>query len=128
MATLASPAPTATATEPILTALHYLFTPSGDRTVAHCLDLDLVTSGKDIDDAEASLNALVLYQVRSCYVAGNFAELKFKAPSRYWQALGNARQLPNAHLEFEVPPVVLPVERARVSLPVLRATRELAAA
>lgn len=119
--------PTAAVTEPILTALHYLFTHSENRTVAHCLDLDLVTSGKDLAEAEASLNALVLYQVRSCFVAGNFAQLQLKAPAEYWQALKGAKDIGSGQLEFEVPPVILPVERARVSLRVFRVEREMAA-
>lgn len=110
----------------VLTALHYLFTHSGNKTVAHCLDLDIATSGADLAEAEESLNALVLYQVSSCFVAGNFSQLRFKAPFPYWQELERAKALGTGHLEIEVPPVVLPVERS-VGLPVIRAERELAA-
>ena len=71
----------------VLTVLHYLFTRSGGKIVAHCLDLDLVTSGADIEGAEERLNAVVLSQIASCFTAGNFAQLRFKAPLKYWQAL-----------------------------------------
>lgn len=112
-------------TEPILTALHYLFSHEGDRTVAHCLDLDIAASGANLTEAEESLNALVLVQIGSCFSAGNFAQLKFnKAPFEYWKALEGARQLDTVHLEVEVPPVVLPVERRTVLLPVVRSERE----
>jgi hypothetical protein len=104
---------------PILTALNYLFSHEGNKIVAHCLDLDIVTSGKDAQEAEDNLNALVLFQIRSCYLAGNWAQLKFKAPFQYWQALEGAKRLDTVHLEVEVPPVVLPVTR-KVALPVMR--------
>lgn len=117
-----------TQTEPILTALHYLFSHEGDRTVAHCLDLDIAASGANLADAEKSLNALVLVQIGSCFSSGNFGQLKFKAPFEYWKALEGARQLDTVHLEVEVPPVVLPVERRTVLLPVVRSERGLVAA
>jgi hypothetical protein len=110
-------------TGPILTSLNYLFSHEGNKTVAHCLDLDIATHGNNIEEAEESLNALVLYQILSCYVAGNFAQLKFKAPFEYWQALEGARRLETVHLEVEVPPVVLPVSR-KVLLPVMRSERQ----
>ncbi len=114
--------------EPILTALHYLFSHEGERTVAHCLDLDIAASGANLAEAEESLNALVLVQIASCFSSGNFAQLKFKAPFEYWTALKGARQLDTVDLEVEVPPVVLPVERRTVLLPVVRSERELVAA
>lgn len=105
----------------ILTALHYLFTHTREgKVVAHCLDLDIVTSGTDIDKAEERLNALVLAQISSCYTAGNFAQLRFQAPNSYWQALSEAKDLSKKHLEVEVPPIVLPVQRSVVSLQVYR--------
>ena len=115
-----------TQSETILTALHYLFTPTADgRTVAHCLDLDLVTSGTNIEEAEARLNATVLVQIGACYTAGNFAQLRFKAPTEYWRALSDAKELDKRHLEVEVPPVVLPVSRSVVSLAVYRSEKAI---
>jgi hypothetical protein len=108
--------------EPILTALHYLFTHEGQKVVAHCLELDIATHGTNIEEAEESLNALVLYQISTCSRSGNFAQLKFKAPFEYWQALEGARNMGTVHLEVEEPPVVLPVTK-KVALPVMRAER-----
>jgi hypothetical protein len=96
----------------ILTALHYLFSHRAGTTVAHCLDLDLVTSGENIPQAEDRLNAVVLQQIGSCYAAGNFEQLCFKAPGEYWNALSNAREIPMVHLQVEVPPIVLLVNRS----------------
>lgn len=113
----------------ILTALHYLFSHRGGKTTAHCLDLDLVTSGKNLEHAEDKLNAVVLQQIGSCFASGNYEQLCFKAPGEYWNALSNAREIEMVHLRVEVPPVVLPVNRSMVSLPVYRheAEQELAA-
>jgi hypothetical protein len=111
----------------MLTALHYLFTHEGERVVAHCLELDIATHGTSIALAEESLNMLVLYQISTCYVAGNFAQLKFKAPFEDWQALEGARDMGTVHLEVEVPPVILPVKK-KVALPVMRVERVAAMA
>lgn len=117
-----------TQSETILTALHYLFTHSGNNVVAHCLDLDLVTSGNSLERAEENLNAIVLAQIASCYTAGNFAQFRTKAPAEYWQSLSDAKELERTHLEVEVPPVVLPVSRSVVTLAVYRSEKSLAAA
>lgn len=117
----------AAANEPILTALHYLFSHEGEKVVAHCLELDIATHGMDLQEAEESLNALVLFQIGSCYTAGNFAQLKFKAPFVDWKELEGARPMETIHLEVEIPPVVLPVTR-KVALPVMRSERVLVAA
>ena len=114
--------------ETILTALHYLFTHRGERVVAHCLDLDLVTSGKDVDEAENRLNAVVVAQIALCFADGNYGQLRFKAPSEYWERLSDAQELERKHLEIEVPPVVLPVKRSSVYLPVYRHENAFAAA
>lgn len=113
----------------ILTALHYLFSHTRDgKVVAHCLDLDLVTSGSDLNAAEASLNAIVLAQIASCFTSGNYAQLRVRAPNKYWDALKEATELEKANLEVEVPPVVLPVSRSVVSLQVFRCETTLAMA
>jgi|HubBroStandDraft_5_1064220.scaffolds.fasta_scaffold318118_1 hypothetical protein len=109
---------------PILTSLNYLFSHEAGKTVAHCLDLDIATSAETIAEAEESLNALVLFQIGSCYTAGNFWQLRFKAPFEYWQALEGARRMETVHLEVEVPPVVLPIAR-KVLLPVMRSERQM---
>lgn len=112
---------------PVFTALNYLFSIEGTRTVAHCLDLDLVTSAPSIEAAEASLNALVIQQIRTCFVTGNYSQLEFKAPSEYWQKHEHAKLLETVRLAIEVPPVVLPVDR-KFSVAVTRTIQELKAA
>jgi hypothetical protein len=113
--------------ETSLTALHYLFTHKENRVVGHCLDLDLVTSGNDLAQAEERLNAVVLAQIGICYSEGNYGQLRFKAPSEYWKMLVDGKELERKQLEVEVPPVVLPVNRSSVQLPVYRHESALAA-
>jgi hypothetical protein len=108
--------------EPILTALHYLFSHEGKKVVAHCLELDVATHGSTVEAAEKSLNFLVLHQIETCVLSGNYEQLKFKAPFEYWQALEGARDMGTVHLEVEIPPVVLPVTK-KVALPVMRVER-----
>lgn len=104
----------------MLTALHYLFSHKESKIIAHCLDLDLVTSGEDIKQAEERLNTIVLCQIGLCYASGNFSQLQFKAPKEYWDKVARSQQLDRGQLEVEVPPVVLPVERSVARLPVYR--------
>jgi hypothetical protein len=107
--------------EPLITALHYLFSHTGEATVVvHCLDLDIVASGASIEEAEASLNAKVLQQIGSCWVNGNFSQLSFKAPAENWQALEFAKQMSPTHLSVEIPPVVLAINRMAAEIPVMR--------
>ena len=112
---------------PIITALHYLFSHEDGKVVGHCLELDIATHGTSIPEAEESLNALVLYQIGTCYASGNYGQLKCKAPFEYWQALEGARDIGTVHLEIEVPPVVLPITK-KIALPVMRAERAALAA
>lgn len=109
-----------TPSPPVFTSLNYLFTQQAGRTVAHCLDLDLVTSGDSLEEAEVSLNAIVLQQIATCYVSGNFAELQFKAPSEYWERHEQATLLDTTRLEVEIPPVVIPVTK-KYNIPITRA-------
>jgi hypothetical protein len=116
---------------PRLDALHYLFTEKADGIVAHCLDLDLVTSAKDRAAAESRLNAMVRVQVAGAYGAGNFDLLFFKAPREFWVAMDKAKDMPKAHLKIDTtPPQYLPVEQKlmQVQLSVFRAVSARAAA
>src|SRR5438309_2137092 len=114
--------------EPTLTALHYLFDHAGDRVVAHCLELDLVTSGANLEDAEASLDAVVRMQFAACFKSGNLRQLLLEAPADYWASLRTGRQIGRKDLDVEVPPVILPVNRSVANVPVYRFERELVAA
>ena len=81
-----------------------------------------------MQQAEERLNAVVVAQIALCYNDGNYGQLRFKAPSEYWETLSAAQELERKHLEVEVPPVVLPVKRSSVQLPVYRHENSLAMA
>ena len=115
----------AEANAPVLTALNYLFSHEGDATVAHCLDLDLVTSGATLAEAEEALNAMVRYQIRSCFLAGRWSQLRRRAPSEFWHIREQAKKLDQGELEIEVPPIILPISR-KLNLPVVRSERPAA--
>jgi hypothetical protein len=114
-----------------LEELHYLFIEKQDRTVAHCLELDLVAVARGTATAEHRLNAVVSAQIINAYSSGNFDALFFRAPDGLWDAMKNADQLPNKFLKLKTaPPMVLPVEQRKLSLklPVHRAVAPSAAA
>lgn len=108
-----------------LKSLNYLFSHESGKTIAHCLDLDIVTSGKDREEAERSLDTLVVVQITTCFVNGNFSQLETQAPFEYWQSLTHATRLESKDLEIEVPPVVLPVAR-KAAIPVTRSEKQAA--
>jgi len=114
---------------PQLVALHYLFTDKGDKTVAHCLDLDLVVVGKNREIAETRLNTVVRAQIAVAYRTGNPDLLFFHAPLEYWDAMETAENLPTTSLEIETPPMVIPVrQKAMLKMPVFRAALAAVAA
>ncbi len=115
---------------PRLDALHYLFTKKTDRTVAHCLDLDLVAVGRDRATAEQRLNEIVCAQIAGAYSVGNYGLLFFHAPVEFWTAMKEGEDLPKSLLRIETtPPMFLPVEQRllEVELAVYRAQTAYAA-
>jgi hypothetical protein len=112
---------------PKINSLSYLFNESGGVTVAHCLELDLVATGKDCDTAERRLDVLVRAQVRMIVANLNFAELNFSAPQEYWTEFYEGQEFKKVQLELEVPPIVVSVEQ-KVAVPVfMRAAAKVAA-
>ncbi len=84
-----------------LTAIHYLFTESNGKIVAHCLDLDIISSGSTREEAQEKLNACVKQQIMSCYQEKNYSQLVFQAPDSYWREFDEAVDLPSSVLEIE---------------------------
>jgi len=115
---------------PRLDALHYLFTEKTDRSVAHCLDLDLVAVGRDRATAEQRLNEVVRAQIAGAYSVGNYDLLFFHAPVEFWTAMKEGQDLPKCLLKIETaPPMFLPVEQKllQVELAVFRTQTPYAA-
>jgi hypothetical protein len=113
-----------------LFALHYLFTNKGGRMIAHCLDLDLVAVGKDLETAQRRLDAIVRAQIETAYSTDNMALLFFRAPfDKYWKKIKTAQTLPPTTLVVEMPPMVFPVTQSiTAEVPVWRAELTAAAA
>ncbi len=101
------------ATAPTVTSLSYLFSREGSRVIAHCLNLDLVASGTDINSAEQSLNALVEILLLNAIQSGNFANLEFRAPDEYWDRLPQAAPMKSGLLKLDSPPMVVNLSRHR---------------
>ncbi|MFN7920268.1 MAG: hypothetical protein U0Q16_09235 [Bryobacteraceae bacterium] len=77
-------------------SLHYLVYGSGSRTIAHCLDFDLVASAESTAEAVRRLGFLVKSHVAVAVRDGNAVSLQHRAPEQYWERF---RQLKEAGLQ-----------------------------
>jgi hypothetical protein len=111
---------------PKIKSLNYLFTDSRGVVVAHCLDLDLVATGKDRDTAEQRLDNLVRAQIKTIVTRMTFADLNFSAPKEYWDRFYEGEEFKKAQLELDVPPIVVAVEQ-KVHVPVFMRALAVAA-
>ena len=78
--------------------------------IAHCLELDIVADGADVDDAIKSLISLCDFQIRTAMEQGEFGSVFRPAPPEIWAmfAEGRAKLLeekkPSRRLDcFEAP-------------------------
>ena len=88
--------------------LHYFFTVNArNKTIAHCLDFDLATSGDSMEDAERRLDVLVKFQIESFLKSNGHTRLGGQAPKRFWSSYTNALRhggaLPSSTLRIDVP-------------------------
>jgi len=70
---------------PQLRVLHYLISQADGQFVAHCLDLDLISVGPDIQSAGRKLDGLVKTQIEFSLATSNLSNLATKAPLSYWK-------------------------------------------
>lgn len=92
--------------------LHYLIHEADGEQVAHCLDMDLVGSGKTNDEAIAELNssvqALVFFAVKT--QTFDIDSICRRAPDRYWDMFEEAKEANGFETHtLEVSPEVAPV-------------------
>ncbi len=92
--------------------LHYLIHEADNEQVAHCLDLDLVGSGKDDAEAIAELNsavrALVFFAVKT--QTFDIDGICKRAPEKYWEMFEEAKNTSGVKTHtLEVSPEVAPV-------------------
>lgn len=65
--------------------LHYLITQSGNRTIAHCLDYDLVAAADTPHEAVRRLTFVVTAHVGTANKQGLCLALEHRAPESYWR-------------------------------------------
>ena len=70
---------------PKINPLHYLVSESEGKKLAHCLDLDIVATATDDEEAERRLDLLVKYYLESALAHGNGAAMDTTAPASYWE-------------------------------------------
>ena len=74
------------------TPLHYLVSPSGARTIAHCLDYDLVVSADTYHEALRRLTLVVGAHARVAQEPAVEREvLEHQAPEMYWRKFNHLR-------------------------------------
>ena len=89
-------------TWPKLRVLHYLYSESHGRVVAHCLDLDIVATANKQAEALRRLNTLVKAHVELSLNKGNYAGLMTPAPPAYWTRFMNGAHTGTEVLTLEV--------------------------
>ena len=62
--------------------------------IAHCLELDIVTEGDDVDDAVRSLVSLCDLQIKTALEEGDVQSIFRPAPPEVWQMFSSGKVLP----------------------------------
>lgn len=107
--------------------LHYLFTPSKNKCIAHCLDLDIAASAVEMKEVERRLDVLVKNYIETALNTGNYSLLSNPAPESFWESFraGTRVEPNNPKLSIRVPDLV-PTPRLDSEIGVL-ASQALAA-
>ena len=105
---------------PQLRVLHYLISGTNGHFTAHCLDLDLVAEGPDIQAAGKKLDGLVKVQIELSLATANLANLATKAPLSYWKEFlaGTPIDLEPKTIHIKVPETV-PLESPESEIGIL---------
>jgi len=87
---------------------------SRNKTIAHCLDFDFVTSGDNLEEAEKNLDTVVKFHIETFLKSNGLSGLASPAPKRFWaeytKSLRQGGALPPSTLRIDVPQVV-PMEK-----------------
>jgi len=105
--------------------LHYFFSVNArGKTIARCLNFDIVASADDMTEAELRLDALVRFHIESFLKSNGLTGLNNQAPKKFWaeytESLRHGGALPSSTLRICVPEVV-PMEKPYGDLEVLAA-------
>src|SRR5262249_5920979 len=108
-----------------LNVLHYMFSVNKrNKTIAHCLNFDLVTSADSLAEAEKRLDTLVRLQIESYLRSNGATGLGSPAPKSFWakytEVLRSGGVLPSSTLRICVPEVV-PMEKPYGELEIIAA-------
>jgi hypothetical protein len=76
---------------PRLDLLHYLLSEAEGEHIAHCLDLDLVATGKDREEAALKLDRLVKAHIELALASGHLANLATSAPQHFWKQFADGK-------------------------------------
>jgi hypothetical protein len=105
---------------PHLSLLHYLLSESGDQQVAHCLDLDLVATGQNCEEAAVNLDRLVKAHIELALATQQLANLATKAPQSFWDqyADGKPIDLKPRTLRIQIPESIqiIPVSEGKLKI------------
>lgn len=69
-----------------------LFYHEGDLLVGHCLELDIVATGKDIEEAKNKMRDLIIAQVRYALENDNMEYLYKPAPPEIWKMFWECKE------------------------------------
>ena len=108
---------------PRIKILHFLLTVKrDDDVVAHCLDLDLVATGKNQEQAKRRLIAIVKAQLEFALARADYEVLCSPAPDKYWKVLAKSKYMGETIVPITIPDIV-PMEHRESNLPMLEFVR-----
>lgn len=75
----------------------------GEEWIAHCLQMDIVTSGKSAKAVERDIIDLIKAQVRFASDNGNMENVFKPAPSEIWSMIGHAKRCDSRNIRLLIP-------------------------
>jgi len=75
---------------PAMLGLQVLVEKVDDRFIAHCLELDIVAEGTDVDEVRYELEALIAEQLKFAMEHDNLENLYHPAPAEIWARFAHA--------------------------------------
>jgi hypothetical protein len=110
---------------PQFKVLNYLFSiNSRNKTIAHCLNFDIVATADDMEEAERRLDLLVRFHIESFIKSRGATGLSGPAPQEFFTAythsLRHGGALPSSFLRINIPEVI-PMEKPYGDLEVVSA-------
>src|SRR5437899_2481139 len=110
---------------PRFRVLNYLFSVNGrKKTIAHCLNFDIVATADDMEEAERRLDVLVRFHIETFIKSHGASGLSGPAPKEFFtdyaHSLRHGGALPASTLRICIPEVV-PMEKPYGDLEIVSA-------